>query len=234
MDILLSEWGIRAVGILGVLFIIYSLFLGRMSAQGLPDGYRGPVLALELVKSGADITQIVGAESGRVAGFLKKHTYKDFGFIVVYLLFFVAVSLLVSQMYTVPARYIAWFAAGCAVLGGILDVVENMAMLRAIGGEATDTLANSTRYASLGKWALLFLFSLSVGLLMIPRGLFAPAGGLLLLAAVLGLTGVFLNLFRPKFYWTFDAAVLTMGLVTIFLTIVFIFLPARVLSKLVR
>lgn len=233
MDILFSEWGIRAVGILGVLFIIYSLFLGRMSAQGLPDGYRNPVLALELVKSGADITQIVGAESG-VAGFLKKHTYKDFGFIVVYLLLFVAVSLLVSQMYTGPARYVAWFAAGCAVLGGILDVVENRGMLRAIGGEATDTLANSIRYASLSKWAVLFLFILLVGLLMIPRGLFAPAGVLLLLAAVLGLSGVFLNLFRPKFYWTFEVSLLTMAVATIFLTIVFIVWPAKVLSKLVR
>jgi hypothetical protein len=234
VDVFFTEWGIRIVGILGLLFILYSLILGRMSAQGLPDGYRGPVLALELVKSGADIKQIVGAESGRVAGFLKGHTYKDFGFIVVYLLFFVAVGLLVSQMYTAPARYIACFAAGCAVLGGILDVVENMGMLRAIGGEATDSLANTIRYVSLSKWALLFLFSLLVGLLMIPRGFFAPAGGLLLFAAVLGFSGVFLNLFRPKFYWTFDVAVLTMGLVTIFLTIVFIFWPAKVLSKLVR
>lgn len=234
MDVFFTEWGMRAVGILGVLFIIYSLFLGRMSAQGLPDGYRGPVLALELVKSGADIPQIVGPASGRVAGFLKKHTYKDFGFIVVYLVFFVAVSLVVSQMYPGPARYIAWFAAGCAVLAGILDVVENMGMLRAIGGEATDTVANSIRYASLGKWALLFLFSLLVGSLMIPRGLFAPAGVLLVLAAVLGFSGVFLNLFRPKYYWTFEVSVLTMGAATFFLIIVFIFWPAKVLSKLVR
>lgn len=233
MDALFTESGIRIVGILGVLFILYSLFLGRMSAQGLPDGYSNPVLALQLVMSGADISQIVKAESGRVAGFLKKHTYKDFGFIVVYLLLFVAVSLLVSRMYTAPARYIAWVAVGCAVLGGILDVVENLGMLRAIDGEATDSLARSIRYASLSKWTLLFLFSLLVGLLMIPRGFFAPAGGLLLLAAVLGFSGVFLNLFRPKFYWTFDVSVLTMGLVTIYLTIVFIFWPAKVLSKLV-
>ena len=107
-------------------------------------------------------------------------------------------------------------------------------MLKAIGGEATDALANSIRYTSLSKWALLFLFSLLVGLLMIPRGLFAPAGGLLLLAAVLGLSGVFLNLFRPKFYWTFEVSVLIMGAAAIFLTLVFIFWPGRVLSKLAR
>ena len=48
------ETEVRIVGALAVLFTVYSLWMGEMIAQGLPDGYRNPVLALELVKNGAD------------------------------------------------------------------------------------------------------------------------------------------------------------------------------------
>jgi hypothetical protein len=46
---------IRAIGGLAFVFIVYSLWMGQMKAEGLPGGYRNPVLALELVKNGADI-----------------------------------------------------------------------------------------------------------------------------------------------------------------------------------
>ena len=47
-----------------------------------------------------------------------------------------------------------------------MDLIEDRGMLKAIAGEASDSLANSIRYPSLAKWGLLFLFSLIVGLLL--------------------------------------------------------------------
>jgi len=45
------EAQIRVVGILALLFILYSLWMGQMKASGLPAGYTSPVLALETVST---------------------------------------------------------------------------------------------------------------------------------------------------------------------------------------
>jgi hypothetical protein len=233
MDHLLTESGIRVIGVLGFVFIGYSIFMGRLTAQGLPAGYTNPVLALELVTSGADIRQIVEAESGKAAKFIRKSTSKDFGFIIVYAVFFVALSLLLSQISLGRAAFIAWFAAGSAILAAILDFAEDWGMLKALGGEHSDSLADSIRYASLAKWSLLFFFSLLVGLFFSGRwNLFTIPAAFFLLAALLGLSGVILNFFRPKYYWTFIIAPLSMGVAVMFLAIAFTFWPARFLDEL--
>jgi len=233
MEYFVTDQAVRIIGVLGFLFIAYSIFMGRMTAQGLPAGYSNPVLALELVKNGADIKQIVEAESGKAAKFIRRNTYKDFGFIIVYAVFFIAVSLLLSQMYPGRARCVAWFAAGCATLAAILDVAEDRGMLKALGGEFTDSLADSIRYPSLAKWSLLFVFSLLVGLLLIARrDIFAIPAVLFFVATLLGMIGVLWNFFRPKYYWTFPVALLSMGFAIIFLAITFTFWPARFLDKL--
>src|SRR5207244_13362169 len=96
------ETKIRVIAGLAFLFILYSVWMGQMTAQGLPDDYRNPVLALELVKNGPDIRKTVeakpvNAEDGSVRDFLRRSTYKDFGFILVYALFFLALTLLISR-----------------------------------------------------------------------------------------------------------------------------------------
>jgi hypothetical protein len=52
-----------------------------------------------------------------------------------------------------------------------------------------------------------------------------------LIAAVLGLTGVTLNLLRPKSYWMFSAAVGFWGLAIIFIAITFTLWPQKVMSR---
>lgn len=232
MDYVTTEQGIRIVGGLAFLFILYSVWMGRMTAKGLPDGYRNPVLALELVKSGADIEQIVKAESGKAAKFIKRSTYKDFGFIFVYALSFIALSLLLSQMNLGRMRCVGWFAAGCAALAAILDLAENRGMLRAIAGEASDSLADSIRYPSLAKWSLLFVFGLLVGVLLLERrDFFVIPAVFFFVAALLGLCGVLLNLFRPRYYWAFPAAITSLGIGVLILAVTFAFWPAKLLTK---
>lgn len=232
MDYLITEPAVRVIGILGFLFLAYSVFMGRMTAQGLPGGYQNPVLALELVKDGADIQQIVGAESGKAATFIRRSTHKDFGFIFVYALFFVALGLLLSQMNIGRAKCVGWFAAASAIVAALLDVAEDRGMLRALDGEFTDSLADSIRYPSLGKWSLLFLFSLLVGLMLVARrDIFSIPAVLFLLAAGLGFVGVLQNFFQPKYYRAFVLAPLLMGPAIIFLAIALTFRPDKFLDK---
>jgi hypothetical protein len=235
MDYLTTDQGIRIVGGLAFLFILYSAWMGQMKAQGLPDGHLNPVLALELVKDGPDIEKIVKAESGKAAKFLKRSTYKDFGFIFVYALSFISLSLLLSQMNSGWMRYIGWLAAACAALAAILDLVEDRGMLRAIAGEASDSLANSIRYPSLAKWGLLFIFALLVGLLLLARrDVFVIPAVFLFVAAILGLCGVLLNLFRPWYYWTFPVAIVSLGLGLLIIAVTLTFWPAKLLTKVTR
>src|SRR5436853_141030 len=179
---------------------------GPDDGGGLPDDYTNPVLALELVKSGEHIKQIIEArpvnsKDGSVRDFLRRSTYKDFGFIFVYAFFFVALGLLLSRTNLSWAKWAGYLAALCAALGAIMDLIEDRGMLKAIAGEASDSLANSIRYPSLAKWGLLFLFSLIVGLLLSARrDLFLFPAVFFLVAALLGLGGVLLILLWPSFY----------------------------------
>lgn len=230
MDYVVTEQAVRIVGGLAFLFILYSAWMGQMTAPGLPDGYRNPVLALELVKDKADIEKIMKA--GGAAKFLKQSTYKDFGFILVYALSFMALSLLLSQISSGWMRYLGWAAAGCAVLAAILDLVEDRGMLRAIAGEASDSLANSIRYPSLAKWGLIFIFALLVGILLVARrDFFVIPAVFLFVAALAGLCGVLLNLFRPRYYSTFPVAIVSLGIGILIIAVTLTFWPTKLLAK---
>src|SRR6266850_3182515 len=228
-----TETEVRLVGGLAFLFVLYSLWMGQVKIQGLPGGYPNPVLALELVKNGADIDAINQAEGGKARAFIRASLFKDFGYIFVYMLLFVFLSLLLSRMNFSWARGAGWIAATCAVVAAVLDLIENRGMLRAIAGEVSDSLASNIRYSSLAKWGFLFIFSLLVGLLLVSRrDLFAIPALFFLLAALLGLSGVIMNLLRPRFYWMFPAAIMSLGIAVSVLAVVFIFWPGKFLNKL--
>jgi len=235
VDYIVTEPAVRIVGGILFLFIAYSVWMGGMKAKGLPDCYDNPVLALELVKSGAHIEQIVKAESGAAAKFIRTSTHKDFGFIPVYALSFIALSLLLARSNPGWLSRVGLLAAVCAGLAAILDLAENRGMLRAIAGEATDSLANSIRYPSLAKWGLLFIFSLLVGFLLAQRrDFFVIPAAFLLVAALLGWSGVILNLLRPRYYWMFPWAIISLGIGVLILAVTFSFWPTKLIARAAR
>jgi hypothetical protein len=229
------ESEIRGVGILAFLFIVYSLWMGQMNASGLLAGYTSPVLALELAANGSEINAINLSEGGKATAFIKKQVSKDFGYIVVYVVFFSCLALLLIELGSVRSKYFGWSALVCAVLAGIFDVIENLRMLKATStpvGAASDSLANSIRYPSLAKWALLFVACLLVGLLLSKVGGWLLIPGLaFLIAAVLGLSGVSANLINPKYYWMFSASIGFLSIGIIFISITFTLWPRQVLNK---
>lgn len=223
------------VGILAILFILYSLWMGQMKASDLPAGYKNPVLALELAANGAEIEAINRSENGKATAFIKQQLLKDFGYIAVYVVFFSCLALLFIELVSDWTKYLNLAAVVCAVLAGVFDVFENRAMLNAIStpaGAATDSLANSIRYPSLAKWALLFIFCLLVGLTLSKlRGWLLIPGLAFLIAGLLGLSGVTLNLLRPKFYWMFPASISMLGVGIICIAITYTIWPRKVLNK---
>ena len=206
-----------------------------MKASGLPAGYTSPVLALELAANGSEIDAINRSEGGKAAAFIKKQVSKDFGYIVIYVFFFSCLALLLIELGSYWSKYLRWCAVVCAVLAGVFDVIENLRMLKAVStpvGSATDSLANSIRYPSLLKWALLFVFCLLVGLTLSKLGGWLLIPGLaFLIAALLGLSGVTLNLLRPKSYWMFSASIGFLGFGIICIAITFTLWPQKVLNK---
>jgi hypothetical protein len=235
MNWMTIEGQTRVVGILALLFIFYSLWMGQMDAPGLPAGYTNPVLALELAGNGSEIDAINRFEDGRATQFIKKQLSKDFGYIAIYVVFFSCLALLLTEVASDWSKYLSLSAVVCAVMAGVFDVIEDFRMLKATStpaGAATDSLANSIRYPSLAKWGLLFVFCLLVGLTLSRlRGWFLIPGLAFLIAALLGLSGVTLNLLSPKSYWMFSASVRFLGFGIICIAITFTLWPQGVLNK---
>src|SRR5262249_29735394 len=134
-----------------------------------------------------------------------------FGYIAIYVVFLSCLALLLTELISDWTKYLSLGAVVCAVLAGVFDVIENFQMLKATSTPAraaTDSLANSIRYPSLVKWALLFVVCLVAGVILSRRGgwLLLIPGLAFLIAALLGLSGVTANLLKPKFYWMFSAS----------------------------
>jgi hypothetical protein len=235
MNWMTIEGQIRVVGILALLFILYSLWMGQMKASGLLSGYTSPVLALELAANGAEIDAVNRSEGGKATEFINQQLSRDFGFIVIYVVFFSCLALLLTELVADRSKYLKLSAIVFAVIAGIFDVIENVRMFKATStpaGTATDSLANSIRYPSLVKWALLFVVCLVLGVTLSRRGGWLLVPGLaFLIAALLGLSGVTLNLLRPKFYWMFPGSIAVLGLGIICIAITFTFFPQKVLNN---
>jgi exosortase/archaeosortase len=120
--------------------------------------------------------------------------YADFGFISGYAgLFVVTGTLLIPR-----GRAIAILAAVLGVVAAIFDVIENLGTLRVVNTDlahTTQAMIDAVRYPSLIKWALasLALGLLAILFLRLKRAGPRVVGALYLIAALLGLYGLYDN-----------------------------------------
>lgn len=248
MNLLSLETQVRFIGVLGFLLAGYVVWLGQLTVKDLPGCYDNPVLALELVARGDHIDAINRAETLNKKGqvvkardFISEQLRKDTGFIVLYVLFYSCLGFLLAQLTSSALRLSAIAAVGCAIVAGVLDLVENRGMRKALAlanGGGTNDLANMIRYPSLGKWALIYIFAILIGftfLLGRHHGINPFIYGLsFLFGGVVGLIGVIANLYQPQFYRMFPQSLMIMALGSIWLSIVFTFAPARIISNFTR
>jgi hypothetical protein len=133
---------------LTLIVIVTAVIIGSFDPKDvdeLPDGFESPVLALELAQSADDAALVIDGDQRRAA--LKKATYFDFAFILVY-----------TFLWFVMGRRVSPIVAIVAVLAGLADLIENTGMLITIAAPAPSlSVIKWTYYASLIKWLQLGL-----------------------------------------------------------------------------
>jgi hypothetical protein len=176
-----------------------ALLSGRPSFSNASRPVRGisnPILAMEVVRNVAEVDAILSDAPSPDREVMRIKQYADFGFIASYAGLFVLMSILLVR----EGPAIAISAAVAGIAAAICDVIENLGILRIVDvdlSHTTQAMIDAIRYPSLIKWTLA---SLALGLLGIlavrtRRPGLRVVGALDLLAAILGLYGLYDNRF---------------------------------------
>lgn len=142
--------------------MLLMLYTGRsLNTPETPEG----ILNLEFAYTGKIVNQVLGIwkkypdSTTDIINAAKNNTYLDFIFLVFYSLFLftccrqIAHSLLHKKVF----KKIFFIASACALLTGLLDIIENIGMLVSLNGTGSDTVAMVTTIAASIKWILVFL-----------------------------------------------------------------------------
>jgi hypothetical protein len=186
----LERWvGVVAVLNLAMIAILYGPPYFSNASKPV-RGIANPILAMEVVRNIDEVDAVLSDLPSPDREAMRLKQYADFGFIVCYSALFILLAKLLG------ARAIAVIG----IAGAVCDVIENIGILRIVNvslGHTTQTTIDAIRYPSLSKWALV---SVATGLLSIAalrtnsKGL-RVVGALNLIAALLGLYGLFDNVF---------------------------------------
>jgi hypothetical protein len=186
-------WGLT---VLSVVMGVLGSKVKIPSGHALPGGLK-PTLAAELARSRAEIDQIVGpagspeGESNR--SILRWQQYLDLPFIAGYVLLFLVLGQLESTLSFAGAMVLSLAARGMAAAAGLADVLEDLAILRALGGKEI-----SVRRFGIPKWLFFFLALLGESALFfffpasspVQHGFAVLIGILFLLAGLGGLAAI--------------------------------------------
>jgi hypothetical protein len=156
-----------------------------------PRGIASPVVALEVARNVREVDSILGEAPSPDREAMRIKQYIDFAFIGCYVALYIAMA----AFFRSPLGMIA---GACGTIAGVLDVIENIAILRILDVPLRDTtqaMIDAIRYPSLAKWALAFVAIGLFGYLFVKReGFLSRATGAAnLIAAGLGIVGLFDN-----------------------------------------
>jgi len=160
---------------------------------------------------------------------LKELTPDGLLFIPSYTFFFLGLSWLLTQRRFSWALLIGVLAGVCALGAAVLDYMENAhirALLKTGPAETTQQMVDTARYVSLGKWALSFVLAgLLSALFLWRRDAFVVLGGLYVLAALVGMSGL---IYRPAL----GPGFLLLGATGLCVALAFLVFPERFLQGL--
>ena len=217
-------------GGLGLLFILIGM---RMTCEvgtptDLPNDFKRAGLALQLPRNKEDVIKTIGPENSLIRKELQANIKLDFVFILSYTIFLVALSVVLSQVNSPLAKWLAVLAAIFAVGEAAFDFTENCRMLQVLSTPSegiTDAAASGIRMASLVKWTLFFLtIGVQSIILLKLRNVYYFFGIAMLAAAIVGLAGLRFNQLLALGSVGFAIAVLV-------LSFVFLFKPTHFLDK---
>ena len=169
------------------------------NASVAPRGIPSSIVALEVARNVTEVDSILGEAPSPDRETMRIKQYIDFGFIACYVSLYVALAMFFRSS-------VAIVAAACGLAAGILDVVENVAILRLLDVRLRDTtqaMVDAIRHPSLAKWSLAFLATGLFGYVFLRSRLFQESkpwlsraiGAANLAAAGLGIYGLFNNAF---------------------------------------
>jgi len=187
----------RLAGLLAVLNLaMIAILMGRPYFSNASHPVRGisnPVLALEVARNVAEVDAILSDAPSPDREAMRIKQYADFGFISAYAALYVVMGILLIPQ----GRAVAIAGALLGAIAAIFDVLENLGILRIVNTDlahTTQAMIDAVRYPSLVKWALASLALGLLALLLMRAGL-RIVGALDLMAALLGLYGVYDNAF---------------------------------------
>ena len=144
------------------IFLLLMLYTGRsLRTPETPEG----ILNLEFAYNGKKVNQVLGSwkkyadSTEDIITAAKNNTYLDFIFLFFYSLFLftccrqLARSLLHQEVF----KKIFFILSACALLTGLLDIIENTGMLVSLNGAGSDAVAKVTTISAGIKWILVLL-----------------------------------------------------------------------------
>jgi hypothetical protein len=150
--------------------------LWRMEGAASDGGPRVNQLELEFAWRKETARELIGSWGDGGAKRIRRVVYWDFPFIAGYVLLLSGMCLLIAKQ----QLYGAWLSsagpvlAAAAVGAGILDAVENVALLRVVSGSPSEWSARVAYVAAATKWC-----AVSAPLLYSPAGVLSLAYALL-------------------------------------------------------
>lgn len=195
---------------MGVVVIAVAVVMSAQADFGerkLPDGLKAPVLAMELLRRDTGkVEDILGplGDPGDDRDELTQQIYLDTGFIAAYTTLFALIGLSLYRGGQRTAGSVIWPVAFAAA---IFDLLENFAILGLIHEPSatlfpswlieTALISSAPRRWSLMKWSLIFVLLFPLARIYFDRGLPKTlrrigyvAGGFVILAATIGLSGI--------------------------------------------
>lgn len=156
-----------------------------------------PVLALQMAHDVGDVDAVLGDAPSADRETMRLKQYEDFGFIAGYAALYVGLGILLLRNYP-RMRALAIVAMLAGVAAAVLDVVENIAILRIVDvplASTTQAMVDAIHKPSMIKWALGFvaLGILSTYFLLDRRRTAKVVGAIDGLAAVVGMIALIQN-----------------------------------------
>ena len=195
---------VRLAAVMAVVVILIGAWMSLTAGfehDDLPRGFTSHVLAMEMARSMQEVKMIVGEPGHSDRSEMLEQQYMDFVFIAAYWLEFSLISVLLGQRSFRFAKALGLCAGLCATLAALLDVRENLAILKVLSASPTqenNPLVLAVRHAAVPKWTLLFVAMILLSLVFLGRrhwrlmsGLpFLGTGLLFIITGSIGLIGL--------------------------------------------
>jgi hypothetical protein len=155
---------VRIVGVLALLVVVVAIVMGivqwrqfeKVPDGGLPDGFKGRVVAMEFVSSTANIDRILGPDVSHNRQVMETVLMIDFVWIICYALLYISISVLLMGRNCPWARYLGFLALLAGVAAAVFDFLENVKIIQAMN-YYEQSLVNSVNDAALLKWTFGFV-----------------------------------------------------------------------------